>query len=104
MVGAPDVGQGRVVVGEDDIRGHLLAGATREDGGILEDGVRLQAVAAGLVEQHSPGAVGDDHREGAGGGGPGVQHGQGLPGSHGSQFGRVEAVEELVAAEQPGAS
>ena len=95
--GAPLVAHGAVVDERDERRGHQLADAALEDRRRLGDQVGLEAVAAGLVEQHAAAALADDHRHLAAGGGPGGQLGDGPLGGLAGQLLDVVAVEQLEA-------
>ena len=68
------LGRDAVVVGAHDGRRDDLAHLAGVDAGALGDGVGLEAVAAGLVEQHAAEPVGHDDRHGADGSRLGVQH------------------------------
>ena len=95
--GAPLLGHGAVVDQRDARVGHPLADAAGEHRGALGDEVGLEAVAAGLVEQHAAAAGADDHGHGAGRGGAGGQLEQRPVGGLAGDVVDVVAVEELEA-------
>ena len=71
------MGQGPVIDDGHALGGHLLAKLAREGAHAGQGQVGLEAVAAGLVDHGAPGAAAEDHGEGAGGRGLGLQGLQG---------------------------
>ena len=94
---APLAGHRAVVDDGDERRGDELAGLARVDAGALGDVVGLEAVAAGLVEQHATGAVLDHDRHRPRRRRAGAELGDRLAGGVARELLDVDGVEDLEA-------